>query len=149
MMKRSLIFSSVAAMSVVIPWLVAWFVLDADARLNQADAATSTALPSKTPAPEPFKPDHAANRTTARILALDNAKQLDFWTFVLKNEKHGCDVVVRTMYQGGTKSGGDSWSIGCQDGNEYLISINPDAQESKPEFSVLACNGRAFVKSGE
>jgi hypothetical protein len=149
MMKRSLTFSSVAAVSVVIPWLVVWFVLDADAHLNQTDAATSTALPSKTLAPEPFKPDRAANRTTARILALDKAKQLDFWTFVLKNEKHGCDVVVRIMYQGGTKSGVDSWSIGCQDGNEYSISINPDAQDSKPEFSVLACNGRAFVKTGD
>jgi hypothetical protein len=149
MMKRSLTFSSVAAVSVIIPWLAVWFVPDADAHLNQADAATSTALPSNILAPEPFKPDRAANRTTARILALDKARQLDFWTFVLKNKKHGCDVVVRTMYQGVTKSGVDSWSIGCQDGNEYSISINPDAQDSKSEFPVLACDERAFVKSGE
>ncbi|QND70028.1 hypothetical protein [Tardiphaga robiniae] len=148
-MKRSFIFSSVAAVSVVIPGLIIWFVLDADPHLNQTDAATSTALPSKTLAPEPSKPDRAANRTTARILALDEGTRRDFWTFVLKNEKHGCDVVVRVLYQGGTKSGVDSWSIGCQDSNEYSISVHPDAQDSKPEFSALACNGRAFVKSSE
>src|SRR5207248_8755861 len=86
--------------------------------------------PSKTVATEPFKTAHAANQTTTRILALDQATHLAFWTFVLKNNKQACDVVVRTMYQGGTEAGVDSWSIGCQDGNEYSIGINPDAQGS-------------------
>jgi hypothetical protein len=147
-MRRSLTFSSVLAVSVGISWLAVWFVLDLDAHLNQVDVASSSAQPFKTLAPEPFKSNRAANRTTARILALDKAKQLNFWTIFLKDEKYGCDIVVRTIYQGGTKLGGDRWSISCQDGNEYSISINPDA-DSKPVVPILACNGRAFVKSDE
>jgi len=113
------------AASFVVTWLVVWFVL-----LQKADATTSPPMPSKAVATEPFKTAHAANQTTTRILALDQATHLAFWTFVLKNKKQACDVVVRTMYQGGTDAGVDSWSIGCQDGNEYSIGINPDAQGS-------------------
>ena len=124
-MKRSFIFFLATAASVVVTWLVVWFVL-----LQKADATTSPPLPSKAVATEPFKTAQAANQTTTRILALDQASHLAFWTFVLKNKKQACDVVVRTMYQGGTDAGVDSWSIGCQDGNEYSIGINPDAQGS-------------------
>jgi len=127
-MKRSFIFFLATAASFVVTWLVVWFVLYAD--LQKADAAISPPMPSKAVATEPFKTAHAANQTTTRILALDQATHLAFWTFVLKNKKQACDVVVRTMYQGGTEAGVDSWSIGCQDGNEYSIGINPDAQGS-------------------
>ena len=125
MMKRSFIFFLATAASFVVTWLVVWFVL-----LQKADATTSPPMPSKAVATEPFKMAQAANQTTTRILALDQATHLAFWTFVLKNKKQACDVVVRTMYQGGTDAGVDSWSIGCQDGNEYSIGINPDAQGS-------------------
>jgi hypothetical protein len=138
MMKRSLIFFLAVAASFVVTWLVVWFVLDADPLLKKADATTSTAVPSKAVAPEPFKMANAANQTTTRILALDQAKRLVFWTFVLKSKKQACNVVVRTMYQGGTESGVDSWSIGCQDGNEYSISISPDAQGSVCNRNALS-----------
>ena len=141
-MKRSFIFFLAAAASFVVTWLVVWFVLDADPLFGKADATTSTAVPSKAVAPEPFKMAHAANQTTTRILALDQAKHLAFWTFVLKDKKQACNAVVRTMYQGGTESGIDNWSIRCQDGNEYSISINPDAQGS-------VCNRNAFARSAE
>ena len=141
-MKRSFIFFLAAAASFVVTWLVVWFVVDADPLFRKADATTSTAVPSKAVAPEPFKTAHAANQMTARILALDQAKHLSFWTSVLKNRKQACGVVVRTMYQGGAESGVDTWSIGCQDGNEYSISINPDAQGS-------VCNRNAFARSAE
>ena len=127
-MKRSFIFFLATAASFVVTWLVVWFVLYAD--LQKANATTSPPMPSKAVATEPFKTAHAANPTTTRILTLDQATHLAFWTFVLKNKKQACDVVVRTMYQGGTEAGVDSWSIGCQDGNEYSIGINPDAQGS-------------------
>jgi hypothetical protein len=85
-MKRSFIFFLAAAASFVVTSLVVWFVLDADPLFRKADATTSTAVPSKAVAPEPFKTAHAANQTTTRILALDQAKQLAFWTFVLKGK---------------------------------------------------------------
>ena len=127
-MKRSFIFFLATAASFVVTWLVVWFVLYAD--LQKANATTSPPMPSKAVATEPFKTAHAANQTTTRILALDQATHLAFWTFVLKNKKQACDVVVRTLYQGGTEAGVDSWSIGCQDGNEYSIGIDPDPQGS-------------------
>lgn len=143
MLKRPLIVFLAAAASFVVTWPVVWFVLDADLHLNKAYATTSsTAVPSKAVASEPFKTAHAANQTTTRILALDQAKHLAFWTFVLKDKKQACNAVVRTMYQGGTESGIDNWSIRCQDGNEYSISINPDAQGS-------VCNRNAFARSAE
>ena len=137
MIKRSFIFFLATAASVVVTWLVVWFVL-----LQKADATTSPPMPSKAVAPEPFNTTHAANPTTRRILALDQASHLAFWTFVLKNKKQACDVVVRTMYQGGAEAGADSWSISCQDGNEYSISIDPDAQGS-------VCDRNAFAQSAE
>jgi hypothetical protein len=149
MMNRSPILFLVAAASFVLIWLVPWFVLDADLHFRKANATTSTVVPSKAVAPEPFKTADAANQMTTRILALDQAKHLAFWTSVLKNRKQACGVVVRTMYQGGTESGVDSWSIGCRDGNEYSISINPDAHVSEAEFPVSVCSGNAFARSAE
>jgi hypothetical protein len=145
MMKRSPIAFLVAAASFVILWLAVGYVLDVDLRLKKADATTSTAMPSKAIAPEPFKMAHAANQMTTRLLALDRAKQLAFWTSVLKNKKQACGGVVRTMYQGGAESGVDSWSISCRDGNQYSISINPDAQGFEAEFPVSVCNGSTFA----
>ena len=149
MMKRSPILFLVAAASFAVVWLVPWFVLDADLHFRKADATTSTVVPSKAVAPEPFKTAHTANQLTTRILALDQAKHLAFWTSVLKNKKQACSVVVRTMYQGGTESGVDTWSIGCRDGNQYSISINPDAQGSEAEFPVSVCSGNAFARRAE
>ena len=138
MLKRSLIFSLAAAASFVVISLVLWFVLDADLHLKKANATTLTALSSRAVAPEPFKMAHAANPTTTRLLALDREQHLAFWTVALKNKKQVCDVVVRTMYQGGTESGVDNWSIGCQDGSKYSISINPDAQELQSALETLS-----------
>jgi hypothetical protein len=145
MTKRLPILFLVAAASFAVIWLVPWFVLDAE----KADATTSTIVPSKAVAPEPFRTAHAANSMTTRILALDQAKHLAFWTSVLKNKKQACSVVVRTKYQGRTESGVDSWSIGCRDGNKYSISIDPDAQGSEAEFPVSVCSGNAFARSAE
>ncbi|UPK03496.1 hypothetical protein [Bradyrhizobium sp. 170] len=143
MLKRSFIFSLAAAASFVVISPVVWFVLDADVQLKKANATTSTtALSSKAVAPEPFKMSYAANQTTARLLALDRRQHLAFWTVVLKNRKQVCDVVVRTRYQGGTESGVDNWSIGCQDGHKYSINVNPDAQDS-------VCTRNTFAPSAE
>jgi len=120
MLKRSLFVATAASFAVTLP--VLWFVLDADLHLKKANATTSTVLSktvlSKVVAPEPFKMAHAANQMTTRLLTLDQEQHLAFWTVVLKNKKQVCDVVVRTMYQGGTESGVDNWSIGCQDGSK-------------------------------
>ena len=149
MLKRSLIFSLAASASFVIISLIVWFVLDSDLHLKMANATTSTTVPSNAVAPEPYKTALAANHMTTKILTLDQAKQLAFWSSVLKNKKRTCNVVVRTMYLGGTESGVDSWSIRCRDGNQYSISINPDAQGSEAEFPVSVCSGRAFAGSAE
>jgi hypothetical protein len=141
MMKRSFIFLLAAAASFVVTWLAVWFVLDADLHLKKA-TTTSTIAPSTAANPEPFKTAHAANQTTTRVLGLDRTKHLAFWTSVLKNKKHACDVVVRTTYEGGTESGVDNWRIGCQDGNQYSVSINPDAQGS-------VCNQNTFARGAE
>lgn len=83
MMKRSPILFLVAAASFAVIWLVPWF---ADLHFRKADATGSTAMPSKAVASEPFKTAHAANKRTTRILALDQARHLAFWTSALKNE---------------------------------------------------------------
>jgi len=61
MLKRSLMFLSAAAASFVVTWLVVWFVLVADPHLQPAYATTSsTAVPYKAIASEPFKMVYAA-----------------------------------------------------------------------------------------
>jgi hypothetical protein len=140
MMKRLSIFFLAAAASFVVTWLSGWSVLHADLHLKKADA-TTIVLPNAL-VPEPFQTTHAANPTTMRILALDRAKHLAFWTSVLRNKKHACDVVVRTIYEGSTESGVDNWKIGCRNGHQYSISVNPDTQGS-------VCNQNTFSRSAE
>jgi hypothetical protein len=147
MTKRLQIIFLVTAASFVVIWLTAWFVLGADLHSTLANATASTAVPSRVLTPEPPKKAYAANQTTTRILALDQARHLAFWTSVLKNKKRACGVVVRTVYQGGTASGSDSWSIDCRDGNQYSISLGPDWQGSEAEFPASVCNGNAFTRS--
>jgi len=142
MLKRSHIFFFAAAATFVVVSPAVWLVLDAELPLKQSASLTSAAVRSQAVAPEPFKMAHAANQTTTRLLALDQAKHLAFWTSILKNKKQACGVVVRTVYRGGTESGVDNWSIGCQDGHEYSISINPDAQDS-------VCTRSTFVRGAE
>ncbi|MGY3586054.1 hypothetical protein ACVIGB_004887 [Bradyrhizobium sp. USDA 4341] len=149
MMRRSRNFITVVAASFVVIWLAAWFVLDTDLSFEQATAATSTGVPSRVLAPDPFKKAYAANQTTTRILALDQARQLAFWTSILKNKKQACGVVVRNVYQGSTESGIDSWSIRCLDGNQYSISLGPDWQGSEAEFPASGCNGNAFTRGAD
>ena len=144
-MKHSPIFFLVAAASFAVLWLAAGVGPDADLLFGKADATTSTAIPSEALAPEPF---HTANRMTTSILALDQEKHIAFWTSVLKKRKQACSAVVRTMYQGGTQSGVDRWSIGCRDGNQYSIMIDPDAQGSEAEFPVSVCKGNTFARRG-
>jgi hypothetical protein len=149
MTKRLPILFLVLAASFVAIWLAAWFVLGADLHSTKANAAASTAVPSRVLAPEPLKKAYAANQTTTRILALDQARHLAFWTSVLKDKKQACGVVVRTVYQGGTESGIDSWSIGCRDGNQYSISLGPGWQGPEAEFPASVCNGNAFTRSAD
>jgi hypothetical protein len=143
MLQRSLIVFLAAAASFVVASAV-WPVLDADLHLNKAYAtASSTAVPSTAAASERFKTVHAPNQRTTRILAMDRAEHLAFWTLVLKNRRLACDAIVRTTFQGGTESGVDNWSIGCRDGYEYSVNIEPNnAQDA-------GCTGNAFARSAE
>ena len=142
MLKRSLIVVLAVTASFVVASAV-WFVLDADLHLNNAYAtASSTAVPSTDAVSEPFKMAHAPNQTTARMLAMDRAKHLAFWTLVLRNKRLACDAVVRATYRGGTESGVDNWSVRCRDGYEYSVNIEPNAEDA-------VCTGNAFARSAE
>jgi hypothetical protein len=133
-MSRLVAFFIIAAASLS---SVVWFAPDVVSPLKEADAAPSAAVPSEIVVPETAL---VANKTTRRILALDQAKRLAFWTLVLKSKKQTCDSVVRASYRGGVESGLDYWSVSCQDGNEYSLSVEPDATDS-------VCIGRAFDRS--
>ncbi|ANW03370.1 hypothetical protein [Bradyrhizobium icense] len=130
MLKRSRNFLPAAAASFIFISSVIWLVLDADLHSKNASAATSTVVRPEAMAPELFQMAHAANQMTMKILELDRAKHLAFWTSVLKNKKRACGAVVRSAYQGGTESGIDNWSVSCQDGHKYSITINPDEQDA-------------------
>lgn len=130
MPKRPRIFLLAVIASFVFIGPIIWFGLDANLHLKNAGAATSASVRSEAVAPEPFQMAHAASETTTRMLRPDQAKHHAFWTSVLKKKKRACDVVVRAIYQGGTDSGIDSWSVSCQNGHTYSISINPNAQDS-------------------
>ena len=114
---------------------VAWLSLPADLSFQTADGTAP-----RSDDPRHFDMARAANQTTAKILALDEARRLAFWTVVLKNRKQACDSVVRASYTGATGSGLDQWSVACRDGNEYSVSVEPNAKDS-------VCVGNAFDRS--
>lgn len=136
-MLKWLAFSVIAAAS-LLP--VAWLALHADLDFKQTDATPSAAARSEVVHAEHFDMAHAANQTTTRILALDQAKRLAFWTLVLKSRKQTCDIVVRASYAGATAAGLDDWSLVCRDGRAYSIKVEPNAHDS-------VCLGKAFDRS--
>lgn len=113
---------------------VAWLALN----FQKTDGTAPTALPSDVP--KHFEAPRVANQTTARILALDEAQRLAFWTLVLKNRKQDCDAVVRASYTGATGGGLDQWTVACRNGNQYSLSVEPNAKDS-------VCVGNAFDRS--
>jgi hypothetical protein len=58
----------------------------------------------------------AENRFSSLILARGQNEQLTFWTMYLQNGNEPCSAANGVMYQGGTKDGWDTWSLGCVDG---------------------------------
>ena len=76
---------------------------------------------------------HAANQHTTKILGLTQEQQNQLFTLALKKES--CDRVNRTMYQGGTSDGDDSWSVGCENGNDFSVGIPTDINAVK----ILTC----------
>ena len=90
--------------------------------------------------PRHFDAARVANQTSTRILALDEARRLAFWTLVLKSRNQACDGVVRASYTGASGSGLDHWTVVCRDGTKYAISVEPNAKDS-------VCVGNAFDRS--
>jgi len=117
---------------------VAWLSLQADWNFQKVDDTAPAVGGSE--APRHFDVARAANQTTAKILALDETRRLAFWTLVLKNRRQTCDIVVRASYTGANGSGIDQWAVVCRDGNEYSISVEPNAKDS-------VCVGNAFDRS--
>jgi hypothetical protein len=109
-----------------------------DLNLQEADGAAMAV--TRSDGPRRFEASRVPNETTARILALDEPRRFAFWTLVLKNRKQACDAVVRASYSGGTPSGLDYWTVRCRDGNQYSISVEPNAKDS-------VCVGDAFDRS--
>jgi hypothetical protein len=105
---------------------------------KKPDGAAPGVVRSDAPTPSEVPP--VANQTTARILAMDEARRRAFWTLVLKNRRQRCDAVVRASYTGATAAGLDQWTVVCRDGNEYAISVEPNAKDS-------VCVGNAFDRS--
>jgi hypothetical protein len=126
----------VIAVAAVSP--VAWLAVQADLNTQKANDTAPTV--SRSGVAGHFEAGRVPNQTTARILALDEARRLAFWTIVLKNRKQACDVVVRASYTGANGSGLDLWSVGCRDGNQYSLSVEPNAKDS-------VCVGNAFDRS--
>jgi hypothetical protein len=63
------------------------------------------------------------NEVTERIIALSADKRNEFWTLYLQQSSRKCDAAVRSMFQGGSDDGLDSWSVACTDGESYSVGI--------------------------
>lgn len=144
--RSSICILAVAATLFISP--VVWLALHADLPLNNARAPASTVVPRKTTASEPSMAVHAARQTTTRLLALDQAKRLAFWTVFLRNNKLACDVVLRATYQGSTDSGVDYWSVGCRDGHYYSMAINAERRDSVCTRDALAQTAESAPLAG-
>jgi hypothetical protein len=64
-----------------------------------------------------------ANETTDRIVALSADKRNEFWTLYLQQSSRKCEAAVRSMFQGESDDGLDSWSVACTDGESYSVGI--------------------------
>src|SRR4051812_3995196 len=73
---------------------------------------------------------HAQNQHSLKYMSFADTQQKAVWTLFLQKSGERCDRVVRVMFQGGTMASGDTWSVGCSDGNDYSVSIAADAAGS-------------------
>src|SRR4051794_15101413 len=72
----------------------------------------------------------AQNVTSQKFLAFSEPQRNTVWTTFIIRSGEKCDRVVRSMFQGGHRQLGDTWSVGCADGNEYSVGIQNDADGS-------------------
>jgi hypothetical protein len=73
---------------------------------------------------------HAQNQHSLKYMSFTETQQKAVWTLFLQRSGERCDRVVRAMFQGGTPAHGDTWSVGCSDGNEYSVGIAADTAGS-------------------
>ena len=127
----------VIAVASILP--VAWLSVQVDLKSQKVDGASPAGTSSDIS--KRFEAARIPNETSARILGLDEARRLAFWSLVLKSRRQSCDAVVRASYAGATGAGLDQWTVACRDGNHYSISVEPNAKDS-------VCVGNAFDRSG-
>jgi hypothetical protein len=81
-------------------------------------------------------PSFAANQWSQKYLAMSDSSQMAVFTLFLLKSGEKCDRVTRVMFQGGKPAAEDHWSVGCSDGNEYLIGL---ADTPGGETSIVSC----------
>jgi len=81
-------------------------------------------------------PSFAANQWSEKLLAMSDASQKAVLALFLQKSGEKCGRVTRVMFQGGKPAVEDHWSVGCSDGNEYLIGF---ADTPGGETSIVNC----------
>lgn len=83
---------------------------------------------------------HGAGEVTKIFLsASEEVRNLSLTKF-LRRASEPCDFVVRTMFQG-TALGADQWTVGCNDGHDYSISL---PFHTDGPAKILSCKELAF-----
>jgi hypothetical protein len=85
-----------------------------------------------------------ANEMTERIIVLSEDKRNEFWTLYLQRSGRKCDVAVRSMFQGGSDDGQDSWSVACRDGGSYSVGI---AAGPEGATTLMTCDDLAATEA--
>jgi hypothetical protein len=88
------------------------------------------------------------NASSEKFLAFAEVQRNAVWTELLVRSGERCDRVVRTMFQGGHAVYGDTWSVGCGDGNEYSVTISSDAEGSTRLMSCRELVTASVLMSG-
>jgi len=90
-----------------------------------------------------------ANETTDRIVALSADKRNEFWTLYLRQSSRKCDAAVRSMFQGESDDGLDSWSVACTDGESYSVGIaaGPEGATTLMSCDELVGNRGGSIKA--
>jgi hypothetical protein len=103
-----------------------------------------TCGPGATPPPSPVAESSTPSSNRAHLALLHASEELRVIAFksAITMAGEACDSVTHTFHQGADKSSGkEFWSVACQDGNNYSVAVNNDAEGST---QVMSC---ALLKS--
>ena len=88
----------------------------------------------------------SANPPHGRIQQMTSGGRTTLFAKYLEGSGQRCDSVIRSFFQGSTKSDDAVWNVTCRDGQMFAVLIYNDAKGSS---KILSCATLKAINAGD